>query len=93
MRRTVAVVACTLGLVVAGAGAASAGEITGNGKPLPVNGRSECAYSGLNDEPGAPGPEGGRTQSYGQLVKGGYIAPQQFNPSMACNPNAAPPAP
>jgi hypothetical protein len=32
-----------------GAGAAFAGEITGNGKLKPVNGNSPCAYSGQED--------------------------------------------
>ena len=32
---------------------------------------SICSFSGQNDTPNAPGPEGGRVQSYGQLVKQG----------------------
>ena len=54
-----------------------AGEVTGNGKDLPVNGRSLCAYSGQNDTPDGlslpigPGgalvqiDPGGHVQSYG----------------------------
>ncbi|WP_155265061.1 hypothetical protein [Sphingomonas segetis] len=54
-----------------------AGEITGSGKDLPVNGNSLCAYSGLNDTPDGlylpigPGgalveiDPGGPVQSYG----------------------------
>jgi hypothetical protein len=30
---------------------ALAGEITGNGKEIEINGRSLCAYSGINDTP------------------------------------------
>ena len=76
-------------LLAAGAGTASAGEITGNGKPVPgpQHAASVCSYSGLNDEPDDP-EHGGRVQSYGQLVSDGAIAPQVFNPGDACNPNA-----
>jgi hypothetical protein len=47
--------------------------------------RSICAFSGLNDEPDAEFPEGGRTQSYGQLVRKGLkdVLP---SPGDACNP-------
>ena len=59
---------------------ASAGEITGNGGNLPVNGNSLCAYSGLNDTPNGlvlpigPGGSlvvidpGGDVQSYGYFM-------------------------
>ncbi len=86
-----------------GAMPASAGEITGNGKEITVNGRSECAFSGQNDTPlGDPRDPGGRVQSYGYLV--GYWdlvdpnewdpngAPFQRIPGFACNPNRWPPA-
>ena len=71
------------------AGAAMAGEITGNGKTLePLHAKSICAYSGLNDDPTGIDPEHngphGRTQSYGQDVRKGFISPQEFNPGMAC---------
>ena len=36
---------------------------------------SICSFSGINDTPNAPFPEGGRTQSYGQLVRQGVIEP------------------
>lgn len=73
--------AATFGM---GANAAFAGEITGNGKDLPVHGKSLCAYSGQNDNPDDP-EEGGRVQSYGQVVKAGF---KEFAPSpgVACNP-------
>jgi hypothetical protein len=68
-------VAClgAVALLVAAAGPASAGEVTGNGKPTAAttHANSICSFSGLNDEPDAPGIEGGRVQSYGQLVKAG----------------------
>jgi hypothetical protein len=83
----VSVAALTVSL---GASAAFAGEITGNGKSLePLHGRSICAYSGLNDDPGGVDPENGppgRVQSYGySAVRSGFKA---FAPSPgdACNP-------
>ena len=36
-------------LIVVAVGAASAGEITGNGRLKPVNGNSPCAFSGQED--------------------------------------------
>ena len=70
------------------AGAALAGEITGNGKSLePLRANSICAYSGLNDDPLGLNPENGppgRTQSFGQDVRNGFISPQDFNPGDAC---------
>jgi hypothetical protein len=70
------------------AGSALAGEVTGKGKSLePLHANSICAYSGLNDDPTGIDPENGppgRTQSYGQDVRNGFISPQQFNPGDAC---------
>ena len=52
---------------------------------------SICAFSGLNDEPDAEFPEGGRVQSYGQLVRKGLKA-ELPSPGDACNPTKeAPP--
>lgn len=93
MRRLFAVAACVAAVASIGAGPAFAGEITGNGKWIagseeaPLNGRSECAYSGQNDEfvLGVPG-DWSRTQSWGQIVK-------EFGPlggaAFGCNPNRA----
>ena len=76
---------------------ASAGEITGNGTLLDVNGRSECAFSGLNDHDGDPRDPGAKTQNYGTQVSLGIINPQFLDPNadapfvpipgFACNPN------
>jgi hypothetical protein len=88
--------------VVAGlsAGAASAGEITGNGKPTqgPAHANSICVFSGQNDDPTAPrsldltiapnGP-GGKSQSFGQDVKIG-LDPHVFNPGAACRGGSNP---
>jgi len=63
--------------MIAGAPAAYAGEITGNGMDLTIHGQSFCAYSGRNDTPDGlslpigPGgalvqiDPGGAVQSYG----------------------------
>lgn len=70
------------------ASGALAGEITGNGKSLePLHANSICAYSGQNDDPTGINPENGppgRTQSYGQDVRKGFIDPKAFNPGDAC---------
>jgi hypothetical protein len=55
---------------------------------------SICSFSGLNDEPEAPFPEGGRVQSYGQLVRQGVIAPGdqpgRADPGYGCNAHLFP---
>jgi hypothetical protein len=50
----------------------------------PAHANSICSYSGLNDEVDFPPPEGGRVQSYGQLVKQG-LKPFLPSPGEACN--------
>ena len=95
MRHLAGVGLAAAALVVAGASSASAGEVNGNGQPLPLQGNSICKYSGLNDEVTPDEPT--RTQSYGTflvLIKkqiGG--SPQDVKnvilpvPGVACNPN------
>ena len=87
-----AAASCAVVLAGASAGAAFAGEITGNGKPTagPLHANSICVFSGKNDDPGAPldgsgenGP-GGPSQSYGQEVRLGLQDPHAFNPGDAC---------
>jgi hypothetical protein len=60
-------------LVVATGGTAFAGEITGNGKPTPINeyqAGSICSFSGQNDNPASTEPyDGGRVQSFGDIVQ------------------------
>ena len=52
------------------AGAALAGEVTGNGRSLePLHANSICAYSGLNDKTPGEGDTTSRVQSFGQVVK------------------------
>ena len=57
----------------------------------PEHARSICSYSGLNDHDPEE-PPGGRTQSYGQEVRGGHIEPSEVksgppSPGFFCNPN------
>jgi hypothetical protein len=81
---------CALALSGLTAAGASAGEVTGNGKPTagPSHARSICVFSGQNDNPGSTNPmdPGGRVQSYGfSFVRNGLkgVVP---NPGIACNP-------
>jgi hypothetical protein len=87
-------------LASAGAGSAFAGEITGNGKWIagsesaPLNGKSDCAYSGVNDNYvlGNPVPDADgftRTQSWGQVVSQQPGAGLGGVPGTACNPSKA----
>ena len=82
-------------LAAVGVGSASAGEITGSGKWIagsesaPLKGKSDCAYSGLNDNSvlGNPLPDADgftRTQSWGQVVRN--AGPLGGVPGTACNP-------
>ena len=102
MRRIFAVAACVAAVASVGAGSAFAGEITGNGKWIagspdePLNGKSECAYSGQNDtysgDPAVPDADGFyRTQSWGQVGKEGraFLTSIGVNPGIACNPSKA----
>jgi hypothetical protein len=94
-KSTLVALVCTMGVAGPGAGAAFAGEITGNGKPTagPAHANSICVFSGKNDNPSAPldNPDaGGVSQSYGQLVRLGVIenffgaTPKTFNPGDTC---------
>jgi hypothetical protein len=89
-------------VALVGVASAFAGEVTGSGHYIagsdsaPLNGKSDCAYSGLNDNyvfgtagPGNPDADGfTRTQSWGQVVvqsvpvTGGGVGV----PGQACNP-------
>ena len=72
MRKPALSAALAAAIVLAMGGTAFAGEITGNGKPTPINGGqagSICAFSGQNDDPDAEGVEGGRVQSFGDIVQ------------------------
>lgn len=96
MRRLLLIAVTAALMVIAMSGAAFAGEVTGTGEftAARTSANSICAYSGLNDDPlgedPANGPPG-RTQSFGQDVRMGFIDPRLFNPGDAChggsNPN------
>ena len=81
---------CAAAILMASAPSASAGEITGNGKPTagPTHANSICVYSGKNDKPTAPqdNPDaGGVSQSYGQLNRLGIVALFHLpNPGVSC---------
>jgi len=86
--------------ILSGASGLFAGEITGNGTLKPVNGASDCAYSGQEDlqyytddsdsvlkavfTKGDPG----HAQSWGQIPKDvrDYLAGIGMAPGVACNP-------
>jgi hypothetical protein len=89
-KSTLAALLGAVAVTGASAGAAFAGEVTGNGKPTAgtTHANSICVFSGKNDDPAAPldGPNGpgGPSQSYGQENRLGLIDPHEFNPGDAC---------
>ena len=106
IRRVVSSALAAVLLASLAATAAFAGEVTGNGSSLKVDGggkwgtglhaRSFCAYSGQEDlQFVAGGSKGvpGHAQSWGQIPKADrdFIAPLGFHPGRACNPNYGPP--
>jgi hypothetical protein len=86
---------------VIGANAAIAGEITGNGKWIagspdaPLNGKSACAFSGQQDDPGEPPFRSLIAQSWGLMPKvvRDIITAMGGSPGTACNPTKAPAEP
>jgi hypothetical protein len=90
MRKKLLAAACAVALTGLGAGSALAGEITGTGTWIagspdaPLNGNSECAFSGLNDD---NLPTDAIAQSFGQIVK--VAGPLGGVPGVACNPTRA----
>jgi hypothetical protein len=92
-KSTLAALLGAVAVTGATAGAAFAGEITGNGKPTGATAKANsiCVFSGFNDDPTAPtspplGPNGpgGKSQSYGQENRLGIEDPHEFNPGDAC---------
>ena len=87
-----------IGLVLGGAVSAQAGEINGNGEPIPGahNASSACAFSGqdqlddLENQPNIPDDfvTDGHVQSYGKYVSHGLksVVP---SPGEACRGNVA----
>jgi hypothetical protein len=84
-RKIVSSAICAVTLL-AGAGTAHAGEVTGSGTTTPIasfRANSECSFSGLNDHPDPTNPFEGRVQSFGQYVK--LLGPLGGIPGTACN--------
>jgi hypothetical protein len=73
--RSIALSAVCASLVIAGGvGTASAGEVTGNGKPVTVKAKSACAFSGLEDwVSSAPQPVGGLDVHPGVVQNWGHV--------------------
>lgn len=84
MKKTTIIIAAA---ILAMGTQASAGEIGGNGKPVPggAQGRSECSFSGINDTP----EDGfGFVQVYGFVMKLFGIEPgSPLHPGNACKGN------
>lgn len=81
---------CAASIVLAST--ALAGEVTGTGKSLKnpdgtLNGKSACAFSGLEDHPIDPGT----TQSWGQIPRAVrvFLVSIGVYPGVACNPTKA----
>jgi hypothetical protein len=85
-----AVSASAAAMVAFSAPAASAEGLPEQG---PDHANSICSFSGLNDDPDAGFPEGGRVQSYGQLVRQKVIPPRyvrNHGPGTECNGHLMP---
>jgi hypothetical protein len=70
---------CVIAFLGAGAGTASAGEITGNGKPTggPSHANSICVFSGQNDTPNAEDPRAGARSLTGSWSRRAQPLPQR----------------
>ena len=84
-------------LGASGNAALAQGNPQGQVEQGPQHANSICSFSGLNDTPNAEFPEGGQTQSYGQLVskfaKLGIHAnaePGRAAPGIGCNAHLYP---
>jgi hypothetical protein len=98
MRKKLVAAICAAVFAGLSTSVAFAGEITGSGKWIagsesaPLKGKSDCAYSGLNDNYvlGNPIPDADgftRTQSWGQVIRN--AGPLGGVPGTACNPTKA----
>jgi hypothetical protein len=87
---------CVVAVAGLTAAPAFAGEITGNGKWIagseeaPLHGKSECAYSGQNDEYVLGDPSAPRAQSWGHVVTEfvPVVGGGAGVPGVACNPTS-----
>jgi hypothetical protein len=90
LRTATATVFATAILLGGAASTASAGEITGNGKPTqgPAHANSICTFSGLADGgEGEPAGPGAPPQNWGQIPKEvrDQLAEEGEHPGDACN--------
>ena len=94
MKKVFLVIFVTAILAAGPISTAVAGEITGNGKWIagseeaPLKGKSECAYSGREDDPEDPVFKGEMAQAWGLISKGvrDFLATIGLHPGDACNP-------
>ena len=90
----IGIVVCAMLTIGAFSNVTYAGEITGNGKWIagspsaPLNGQSECAYSGRQDDPTEPGFRNVLVQAWGQIEKATrvFLTTIGMNPGTACSP-------
>ena len=92
MKRILATMVVALATVGATGTAASAGEITGTGKPTPINGynaNSICAFSGLDDMDFEAPVQPGVVQNWGTIPKEfrEFLATIGEHPGTACKGN------
>lgn len=80
--RLISTALCAAALVALSAGPAAAGP-KGQVERGPEHANSICSFSGLNDDPDDP-DDGGRVQSYGQIVRAGGKA-EVPSPGLLCN--------
>ena len=95
MKRILATIVVALATVGATGTAASAGEITGNGNPTPINGynaNSICAFSGLDDMDFEAPVQPGVVQNWGSIPKEvrDMLALAGEHPGDACNGHKLP---
>ena len=80
------------GVLAMGANTAIAGEVDGKGNPIPggAKGKSECSYSGQQDNAAEDEGffRGDRVQSWGQIPKmlRDFLTMIESSPGAACNP-------
>jgi len=93
MKKTrLGLVVCVASVMCLGANAGFAGEVDGKGNAVPggEKGRSECSYSGQQDDAleDAGFFRGDRVQSWGQIPKAfrDFLTSIGSNPGVACNP-------
>jgi hypothetical protein len=83
---------CLAAILSLGVNTVGAGEVDGQGNPVPggENGRSECSYSGQQDDAEADAGffRGDRVQSWGQIPKimRDILRGIGMHPGDACNP-------